>query len=248
MMGQYGFFFDQSRCMGCHDCAVACKCWHGLPAGPLKYLKIYEYEKGRFPDIRVHFQWVPCYHCEEPACVSHCPTGAMYKEANYGAVLIDSEKCVGCRSCYDVCPYGAPVFESDEAGMKAQKCTLCSDRLELGEKPICVLTCSSRALDFGPLTTLMTKYGVSRDLEDLPGSRTTQPAVVFKAHTKKRKLVPYDTEKALELLARRDPLPLIFTAPTDVTEIPSGMVARNELVIKHESAAQLLRYTRNDEG
>ena len=145
-MAQYGFLFDQSRCSGCHACAVACKNWHALPPGPLKYLRIYEYEKGSFPDVRVHFLWVPCYHCEEPACVVACPCDAIYKEPRYGAVLIESEKCDGCRICYDVCPYGAPVFESDEPGVPAQKCTMCIDRLEAGEQPLCVLACPTRAL------------------------------------------------------------------------------------------------------
>ncbi len=94
-MAQYGFFFDQSRCSGCHTCAVACKNWNGLPPGPLKYLRVYEYEKGSFPNIRIHFQWIPCYHCEDPACVSSCPRDAIYKEDKYGAVLIDREKCDG---------------------------------------------------------------------------------------------------------------------------------------------------------
>jgi len=100
-MTQYGFFFDQSRCTGCRDCSVACKNWHQLPPGPLKYLKVYEYEKGSFPQVRIHFQWIPCYRCEEPACMSVCPVNAIRKEPKYGAVLIDSEKCTGCRICYD---------------------------------------------------------------------------------------------------------------------------------------------------
>lgn len=248
MMTQHGFFFDQSRCSGCNACAAACKNWNGLPPGPLKYLKIYEYEKGSFADVRIHFQWVPCYHCEEPACISNCPRQAIYKEDNYGAVLIDSEQCDGCRICYDVCPYGAPVFESDEIGVKAQKCTMCIDRLDLGEQPICVLACSSRVLDFGPLTGLIGRYGDRRDLEDMPDSRTTKPAIVFKPHARKRQLVPYNAGRALELLMRRDPLPPVFTSPIDVMEIPKGMVGRSELVIKHKSAADLMRYTRNDEG
>ena len=128
-MEQYGFFFDQSRCTGCKTCAVACKNWYRLPPGPLKYLRSYEYEKGSFPNVRLHFQWLPCYHCQEPVCVSNCPPMAMYKEDKFDAVLIDSEKCDGCRICYDVCPYGAPVFENDEIGVKAQKCNMCVDRL-----------------------------------------------------------------------------------------------------------------------
>ncbi|MFC2039722.1 FAD-dependent oxidoreductase [Chloroflexota bacterium] len=113
-MTQHGFFFDQSRCTGCLTCAVACKNWHGLPPGSLKYLKVYEYEKGVFSDVRLHYQWIPCYHCEEPVCVNACPFDSIKKEDKYGAVLIDSEKCVGCRMCYDACPYGAPAFTSDK--------------------------------------------------------------------------------------------------------------------------------------
>jgi anaerobic dimethyl sulfoxide reductase subunit B len=247
-MSQYGFFFDQSRCSGCHTCAVACKNWNRLPPGSLKYLRIYEYEKGSFPNVRIHFQWVPCYHCEEPVCVINCPREAIYKEENHGAVLIDNEKCDGCRICYDVCPYGAPGFESDEIGIKAKKCDMCIDRLDLGEQPICALACPNRALDFGPLSTLRTEYGDRRDLEDMPSSQTTKPAVVFRPHTEKRQLVPYNAERALELFMRRDSLPPIFTSVVDVTEIPRGTIARNKLVIKHQSAADLMRRTRNDEG
>ncbi len=247
-MSQYGFLFDQSRCFGCQACAVACKSWHRLPPGPLKYLKIYEYEKGAFPDLRIHYQWVPCYHCQEPVCVSACPCEAMYKEEKYGAVLLDREKCDGCRLCYDACPYGAPVFESDEPTAKARKCDLCIDRLELGENPICVLACPSRALDFGELAALKAKYGERSDLEDMPSSQTTKPAVVFKPHRLKPQLVAYNAERALEVMMRRDPLPPVFASPTDALEIPEGTVGRDRLVIKHKSAADLMRHTRNDEG
>jgi anaerobic dimethyl sulfoxide reductase subunit B (iron-sulfur subunit) len=232
-MTQYAFFFDQSRCTGCRDCSVACKNWHQLPAGPLKYLKVYEYEKGSFPLVRIHFQWVPCYHCEKPACVDACPVEAIRKEPKYGAVLIDSEKCTGCRNCYEECPYGAPVFESDDPGVLAQKC---------------VGACSARALDFGPISEMQSRYGKNRDLEDLPDSRTTIPAVVFKPQAAKKQVVPYDAQKALKLMMRRDPLPPVFNSISDVTEIPEGTVGRDKFVIKHKSAADLMRYTRCDEG
>jgi len=247
-MAQYGFFFDQSRCMGCHACAIACKSWHGLPPGPLKYLKIYEYEKGAFSDVRIHFQWVPCYHCEDPACVINCHNEAIIKEDNYGAVLIDSEKCDGCRLCYDACPYGAPVFESDDVMAKAQKCDMCIDRLETGSQPICVLACRSRALDFGLLETLKKKYGTRSELEDMPGSELTKPAVVVKAHAAKRQLVPYNSKRALELMMIRDPLPAVFSSPDDVLEIPDGITSRSKLALKHDSTEQLMHYTSNDEG
>ena len=83
---------------------------------------------------------------------------------------------------------------------------MCIDRLESGELPICVMGCMARALDFGPLTEMQTRYGSNRDLEDLPSSLTTRPAVVFKPHAVKKPVVPYDAQKALELMMRRDPL------------------------------------------
>jgi anaerobic dimethyl sulfoxide reductase subunit B (iron-sulfur subunit) len=247
-MVQHGFFFDQSRCSGCHACTVACKSWNELPPGPLKYLKIYEYEKGSFPEVRIHVQWVPCYHCEEPACIESCPSGAISKEDKYGAVLIDSEKCTGCRMCYEVCPYGAPVFESDAENVIAQKCDMCIDRLEMGLKPVCVLSCPNRALDFGPLTVLKTRYGDRMNLEDLPDGKVTRPAVVFKPHMRKQQLVSYDADKAVKLMMKREPLPPVFTSPDDVKKIPDGLVGRNKLVIKQKSVEELMHYTRNDEG
>jgi len=247
-MTQYAFFFDQSRCTGCRDCTVACKNWHQLPAGPLKYLTVYEYEKGAFPTVRIHFQWIPCYHCENPVCIEACPVAAITKEPKYGAVLIDADKCTGCRNCYEECPYGAPVFESDNIGDIARKCDMCIDRLEAGDLPICVGACSARALDFGTLADMQERYGMLRDLEDLPDSKTTKPSVVFKPHGVKKPVVPYNAERALELMMRRDPLPPVYSKITDVTEIPEGTVGRDKLVIKHKSAEELMKYTRCDEG
>ena len=163
--------------------------------------------------------------------------------------MIDSEKCIGCRLCYDACPYGAPVFESDEFTAKAQKCDMCIDRLEQGNQPICVMTCRSRALDFGPIETLKKMYGTSNsELEDMPRSELTKPAVLFKHHACKRQLVSYDSAKALQLMMKRDPLPPVFSSPADVLEIPDGIIDRNKLVLKHSSAEELMFYTKNDEG
>lgn len=245
---QYGFFFDQSRCSGCRTCSIACKSVHELPPGPLKYLRIYQYEKGAFPKVRIHVQWIPCYHCEKPSCIDMCPTGAMYKEEKYGAVLIDQDKCNGCRLCYKACPYGAPVFESDARETVARKCDMCIDRQERGESPACALSCPMRALDFGPLDRLEETYGRERDLQDLPDSQLTRPAVVFKASSEKEQLFPYDAERAVELFMRRDPLPQVYASPADVTYIPDGLVGRDKLVIKHSNSEELMKFTRDDDG
>jgi hypothetical protein len=91
-------------------------------------------------------------------------------------------------------------------------------------------------------------YGDRRELEDMPSSQTTKPAIVFKPHGRKRQLVPYSAQRALELMMRRVPLPPVFTSAADVIEISSGTIDRSELVIKHESVDDFMRRTRNDEG
>ena len=153
-------------------------------AGPVKWVRMFAWEKGSFPDtIRIHTLFAPCYHCENPVCVD-AANGAMYKEDKYGAVLIDPDKAksIDLRKANQACPYGAIQFDSDAMDATASKCTMCIDRLEQGMMPVCVNACPFRALDFGPLDTLLTKYGTNRDLEDVPSSATTTPSVIFKPH------------------------------------------------------------------
>jgi anaerobic dimethyl sulfoxide reductase subunit B (iron-sulfur subunit) len=122
-------------------------------------MRVYQWEKGVFPNVKVNILPVPCLHCENPICTKACPNGALYKEEKYGAVLVDTDKCQGTRKCWLACPYGAPQYGGDEPGEKMSKCDMCIDRLEEGLKPICVLSCSMRALEFGPLDELTKKYG-----------------------------------------------------------------------------------------
>ncbi len=158
-MAQYGFLIDLSRCIGCHACMIACKQWHDIAPGPVKWMRVYQWEKGSFPNIDLRVLPLPCLHCEVPVCMEACPNHAIYKEEKFGAVLVDPSKCTGERKCWEACPYGAPQFESDEPGTKMSKCTMCIDRLEQGLAPICVLSCSMRALEFGPIDELMEKFG-----------------------------------------------------------------------------------------
>ena len=102
----------------------------------------------------VHFPR-SCLHCETPACVTVCPTGASYKRAEDGIVLVDEDKCIGCQLCAWACPYGAREFSAKRGVM--QKCTLCVDRiynetLEAHDRqPACVKACPTRARHFGDL-------------------------------------------------------------------------------------------------
>jgi len=193
-----------------------------------------------------------CYHCENPVCIKACPNGAIYKEEKYGAVLVEPDKCQGTRKCWSACPYGAPQYEGDEPGVKMSKCNMCIDRLELGLKPICVLSCSMRALEFGPLDELINKYGNLRTIEDMPRESITRPSVVFKHADPKRQVIPWDSSRALELWQKREsqdgePLPDVFAEICDVIQAPGEIVGRNKLVLKPKNTKSLMYYTIDDE-
>jgi anaerobic dimethyl sulfoxide reductase subunit B (iron-sulfur subunit) len=248
-MPQYGFFFDQSRCTSCYACTVACKDWNDIPAGPVKWLRMLEWERGSFPNVRINRLFAPCYHCENAVCVD-AANGAMYKEEKYGAVLIDPDKAnsIDLRKAQEACPYGCIQFDSDAIGASASKCTMCIDKLEQGEKPVCVMACPMRALDFDTLENLIKNYGNNRDLEDMPDSATTKPAVIFKSKDAKKQYVPYDANKAAQLLARRDPLPPLYELPSDLTDVSTVIIGRDKLVMKPQSTEEQMRVSRNDEG
>lgn len=162
-----GLVIDLDSCVGCHACAVACKEWNsGGHAAPLTDLdpygaapsgvwfnRIHSYEAGEGADgLTVHFPR-SCLHCAEPACVTVCPTGASYKRAEDGIVLVDESMCIGCKLCSWACPYGAREFDQTEGVMK--KCTLCVDRIynenlaEAERIPACVSVCPTKSRHFG---------------------------------------------------------------------------------------------------
>lgn len=251
-MKQYGFYIDQSRCIGCNTCTIACMQWHDVPPSTVKWIRVYQWEKGTFPNVRLFALPVMCYHCQNPVCINACKNGALYKEEKYGAVLVDPDKCQGCRRCWQACPYGAPQYDGDELGAKMSKCNMCVDRLEQGWKPICVLSCSMRALEFGPLNELVEKYGNLKRLEGMPKDSATRPAVVFKAIDPHREIIPWNSTRALELWRKRhsesgEPLPDVFEEITDVTEISEDIVGRSKLVLKAKSSEELMYYTTDNE-
>ena len=251
-MTQYGFFFDQSRCTGCRACSISCKEWYDIAPGALKYMRVYQWEQGTFPNVRLGLLAVNCYHCEKPLCAEACPHQAIFKENKYGAVLIDQERCQGERDCWEACPYGAIVFASDEKGEKAHKCTMCIDRLEKGDLPICVHSCSLRALGFGLIDELRKRYGDRATLEGLPDGNLTRPSVVFKPRDEKKQLVPWDSEKALELWQQRGPfassdLPATFPDKEACVNPPPGLRGRDRLVLKAKTVEELMIATRDDE-
>ena len=164
-----GLVIDLDICVGCHACAVNCKEWNtGGHSAPLTdeepygadphgvwFNRVHSFEAGDGDSGRtVHFPR-SCLHCEEPACVTVCPTGASYKREGDGIVLVNADTCIGCKLCSWACPYGAREYDYADGVMK--KCTLCIDRIENqhlppeDRLPACVSTCPASARHFGDL-------------------------------------------------------------------------------------------------
>jgi len=245
---QYGFFFDQSRCIACETCAVVCKEWNLLSPGPSKWLRLFEWDSGTFPNIRVNTLFAPCYHCASPACIP-AANGAMYKEPNFGAVLIDPNQAtsVNLRAAWEACPYGAIAFSSDATNATASKCTMCIDRLLEGLQPACVMACPMRALDFGPLSALKTKYPAAvASLNAMPSSQGVNPSILFKPQNARKTLVTYDPNAVLSLMASRPSgLPQVYTSSTQVTSDPNGLSGRQSLNM-HLGTEDLMKATMDD--
>ena len=189
-MKQYGFFVDISRCTGCKTCMMACKDYKDI--GPNQNLRrVYEYTGGDWkqegntwrPDVFAYYVSISCNHCEDPACMPVCPEKAITKDAN-GFVVIDAEKCIGCRACQKACPYGAPQFNRSIRRMT--KCDGCQDRLAAGAQPNCVDACPQRALEFGDVGELRRQHGTLAAVAPLPDAATTRPSLVIKPPRKAR--------------------------------------------------------------
>ena len=165
-----GFFTDTSICIGCKACEVACKEWNGVPdvdptwsghsydntmrLGANSWRHVAFVERRR-PDSGQGMQWLMssdvCKHCTRAACMEVCPTGAIFR-TEFGTVVVQDDVCNGCGYCVSACPFGVIERRADDG--RAFKCTLCYDRLKVGEKPACAKACPTESIQFGPLEEL----------------------------------------------------------------------------------------------
>ena len=144
-MTQVGWIVDLRKCIGCRACFVACKAENNTPLRT-DWRYVVERERGTYPNPTREFVSNACNHCDEPACQKTCPTGAITKRTSDGVVLIDQDKCIGCRYCQFVCPYGAPRLDTETG--KAGKCTMCVHRVDAGLQPACATACLTGALTY----------------------------------------------------------------------------------------------------
>ncbi|HEX4744067.1 MAG TPA: 4Fe-4S dicluster domain-containing protein [Candidatus Limnocylindria bacterium] len=162
---QWAMVIDMRRCDGCGDCTKACQTEHELPKD-FEWIKVFEVEDKQG---RKYFMPRPCFQCESAPCLKVCPVAATYKEAD-GVVLVDQDRCIGCRMCMAACPYGARYFNYTEPPKSANpfqhatpqfpvpqqkgtvgKCMFCVHRIADGKLPACVDACGMRAIWIGDL-------------------------------------------------------------------------------------------------
>jgi molybdopterin-containing oxidoreductase family iron-sulfur binding subunit len=183
---------DQNRCVGCWTCAVGCKEINNEPLGywwnrvltttpnqstaaEAPASNAIDVPHGVFPNVDLAYLPVACQHCNDAPCVKVCPVGATFRRED-GTVLVDYDRCIGCRYCMAACPYGVRIFNWGDAeyapggtvgygqdystdGRRVftaerprgvvEKCTFCVERIDAGEQPFCVEVCPIRARIFG---------------------------------------------------------------------------------------------------
>lgn len=175
-MKKYAMVVDSSVCIDCKACMVSCKVQNNVPAGYWR-----NWIKQTTPDFslgkltRTHFQPGGCMHCDNPTCVTACPSGATFKDRDTGIVQINEPLCIGCGNCILACPYGAR-FRHPERRVP-EKCDFCfsAGRLARGIPPACVDTCPTKARVFGDMNDPESE--VSRLLRDRPTMRITSSNV-----------------------------------------------------------------------
>ena len=146
-MARLGMVVDARLCVGCMDCVVACKTENRVPEGFNRDWIAYDVT-GSFPTPHLEIRSERCNHCDDPPCVSCCPTGASHVHDVGGVVLVDPDLCIGCKGCVASCPYGARFIHPDGY---ADKCTFCIHRVEQGLQPACVAVCPTHCMHFGDL-------------------------------------------------------------------------------------------------
>lgn len=205
MAKEYLKLVDVTKCDGCRACMVACKNWNDLPAEPEEFqgtnqshakvtahtwnvLEFIEHENSK-GNLDYLFRHSACFHCKEAACEKVCPENAIsYTE--FGTVVVDHEKCVGCGYCVQNCPFDVIALATykDKQGKeyrKASKCTMCTDRIEEGLQPACVTTCHPGAMSFGEKAEILAQAQkrLSEVKDRYPNAMIYNPEGVGGTHT-----------------------------------------------------------------
>ena len=141
---RYAMAVDTKRCVGCGACVIACKTENRIPLGFTRDW-ITEEVRGRSPNLHMEIRSERCHQCSRPSCVSACPTGASHV-SDGGVVMVNKNKCTGCKACMAACPYDARYVHPKG---HVDKCTFCLHRLREGKTSACAEVCPTRAITVG---------------------------------------------------------------------------------------------------
>jgi Fe-S-cluster-containing dehydrogenase component len=197
----YGMGIDIDKCIGCNRCAVACKAENDVPDEPFYFrtwverytitrngeVTVENISAGSRKEpaedarevIRTFFVPKLCNHCANPPCVQVCPVKATFTTPD-GAVVVDSQRCIGCRYCIQACPYGARYLHPKTK--TADKCTFCYHRVVKGLQPACVEVCPTQARVFGDLkskASRLVRFTRMNKISVLKPSLNTEPKVYY---------------------------------------------------------------------
>ena len=179
---QLGFVIDQTRCIGCHACTVACKAENHVPVGSFRTWVKYT-EEGTFPEVRRSFTVLRCNQCTDAPCITICPVRALEKRPD-GIVDVDPKACIGCKACMQGCPYDA-LYLNETKGT-VEKCHFCAHRTEMGLAPACAVVCPTEAIvpgDFDDPTSKVSRMRREHELQARKVEAGTGPNVLYRGVT-----------------------------------------------------------------
>ncbi len=194
------FVFDPNKCTGCHACQLACTIENGLELGR-SWRRVDTYNPRRHPGAPLLHLSMACNHCAQAPCMRGCPAAAYRRDARTGAVLLDPDRCLGCKYCAWVCPFDAPSYDPTNGVMT--KCTFCLPRLTEQQEPACVALCPTGALGYAELTT------------DAPPDAKLQEA----------ELPDAELSQALEGFPQTNTRPSLKIVPSDRRGVPPELTA-----------------------
>lgn len=174
MAKQLGFLVNSAMCIGCHSCEMACKNYNRLDP-EIRWRKVYPVREDLFGAPARMFISLACNHCADPQCLKVCPVRA-YSKREDGIVMHNRERCIGCRMCVMACPYSVPQY--NKLRKKVEKCQLCFERLDNGQKPACVEGCPLEAIEVVDIDSFG-RIDARSEYPGFPDPGISRPAVRF---------------------------------------------------------------------